>query len=303
LSNILPKIRLNSQEVDSKKELSNLIDENNDLKKQVQAQKEGYERFCDDVKEALSFVRQEVETFRRNEVTMVNCTRSNELEVSNRIDLLLKEVETLRNERSVVNNANDLKIQTLLGQLEQLKEHTTNFELNVLRDAEDYINSKISEVNNSSPRMEEEMIQINQEGPCSLKWSMVQENRVSPPVLQPTSGPSEKLRGKKRKLRIPWCNKILTPSKYELLKFKGDMAEIERKLGAREPLGKEKDFKKARIVWKGEILWAFPTQIQEVAGDLDQLAKLLPKSEKVRLKASFRKQPKKARGNSTPRRD
>jgi len=72
------------------------------------------------------------------------------------------------------------------------------------------------------------------------------------------------------------------------LKSQGDLNEIEKKLGAREPLTQEKNYKKARIVWKGEILWALPHQIQEASGNLDYLAKILPKSEKVKLRTSFR---------------
>ena len=93
------KNRVDSKETESRKELDALIFENNSLRKQIEAQMEGYDKFSGSVKEAISYIRQELETFRANEMMIVNSSRNNELEAANRLNMLLKEVETLRTEK------------------------------------------------------------------------------------------------------------------------------------------------------------------------------------------------------------
>jgi len=148
------KNRVNTKETESRKELDALIFENNSLRKQIEAQMEGYDKFSGSVKEAISYIRQELETFRANEVMVVNSSRTNELEAANRLNMLHKEVETLRTEKTETNSSNNLKLQALLHQLELLREHTRSFEQNVLRDAESYLTAKVQEFNIKSPSME-----------------------------------------------------------------------------------------------------------------------------------------------------
>ena len=74
-----------------------------------------------------------------------------------------------------------------------------------------------------------------------------------------------------RTLIIPWRNQILTPSYFDLLKFKGNLDAIMKNLGSRPPNGQEKNWRFIRIYWRGKVLWPTPNQLLQAGGDLNIL--------------------------------
>lgn len=74
---------------------------------------------------------------------------------------------------------------------------------------------------------------------------------------------------------IPWKGKILNPTPAQLLRYGGNLNEVAKHIGSRDPIGREANFREIRIEWKGQTLTPTPRQILVAKGDLNQLRSYL----------------------------
>ena len=82
--------------------------------------------------------------------------------------------------------------------------------------------------------------------------------------------------GKKEKsLLIPWKGKILTPTPPQLRQYAGNLNEIAKNVGSREPEGKEAQYRGIRIKWRNRTLTASPRHLLTSGGDLNKLTSIL----------------------------
>ncbi len=288
------KAQLDEKDKQSMRELDNLVIENNDLKRKVHIQSEYIEKFLVDVKEAITTLRSEVEILCENQkagsVLDPNCVEG----IINRSFNVAEEVNRLKVERLEMRNVNEVQVTDLLQQVESLKSQISTLQQQQVVDARE-LGTRLQELDHfiqdkAIGRMEEEL----------PKPVLVDNNNNSSPPMSDLSKPNSRKKlesetikqvnrtGKRTPtLLIPWEGRILTPTRFQLLKFGGSMNEICKNIGSRLPVGRERNFIQAKIFWKGEYLWATPQEIQEALGNLDSLADLLPESKKVKGKYFF----------------
>jgi len=74
---------------------------------------------------------------------------------------------------------------------------------------------------------------------------------------------------------IPWRGRILTPTPSQLRKYAGNLDNIAKSVGSREPEGKETYYREIRLRWKNRTLTPNPRQLLSTGGDLNKLSSLL----------------------------
>jgi len=78
-----------------------------------------------------------------------------------------------------------------------------------------------------------------------------------------------------KNLSILWKGKIIEPFYRQLIDFRGNLNGLLEALGRSMASPRQSKFKKIRIEWIRKVLWASPSQILEVEGDLYRLERIV----------------------------
>ncbi len=96
--------------------------------------------------------------------------------------------------------------------------------------------------------------------PPHLKYNLKESNTLNSTIA--------------KKLKIFWKGVILTPTRKQLLTYKGKLDDVKRNLGFRKPKHHEWNLP-LEIEWNGSILYPTPSQLLRAGGNLHTLQNII----------------------------